>query len=846
MAEQMMVEPSPAAVAPLSVPLPPLPSPSAPPVGTPPSHEKEPADVCMLELLNIPRTMTDSCLSDPQIDTLFNLWKEFMVDRFQKGESTQQAREDVERLYSSATSVSRKYTALRLDQATSFGDTRTPALYAQEGQWIMGETSPTPFIAFLRQRPAVMEMLRMSFKPNLLHSGLLEAPDFLALLMRYVYWLKDDRNRTLNVLGVVDESASTGVTTEGMLRSLQTQWSNFRFHLAILNEANHWCAVLMDRVSHTFEYYDPLGRPLDIASPRTPLAEQVGQLYLATRNLDPSILTQSMHTVNRGFHKHQTGGTECGMYVVLFFHTRVAKLKTFEEFANMEIASQDCRHLKEAFFTLPGTLAPKPLSRSNKDYRLKFGDYDIRLAALEYVRYMSHVLNILQPSEAKTTVAQNQKRLLEMAVGGVDYVTIRVEGMRFQKDILNALPVHFKDYAGADIWFTIIQEVVQDPLTQHLRQISSGESARSKNTVRKKIALMIFSDVTGWSTKIGAPREPVQQLTLFMRQSLDAYYVPILRFDQDNHKRFEPGMQPTAYLRECMSRQETVSFGVHFLREVRNFVTNTLGLKVSSELTTKYAQKSTVVQPISAQNVEEIRTKINRCDQVMQQAYALLTSTFTDRMMITDQIRSGGKVAVDANSILASIPAQVQTVQPQVTDSIVQQIRKSMEDQTFLTHGIEPWNFPLNVAHYNANSGGDTLPEAFNLYSLNEADMKRLLATDLFRVYYAMELMIASHFISINQFGTDAATLRRNVSIVTFSVIQLLNVTEPFTENRKILCTILHRLFNALRAANRPELSDVLHMAGRYHQTCVSSNDVEETLDFFKRVNVAYQALTKG
>lgn len=796
----------------------------------------------MLELLNIPRTLSDSCFSDQQVDALFTFWKEFMLERFQKGESNQQAREDVERLYSSATSVSRKYTALRLDQSTSFGDDRTPALYAQEGQWVMGEDSPTPFIAYLRKRPQIMEMLRMSFKPNLLHSGMLEAPDFMALLMRYFYWLKDDRHRAMNLLGVVDDSASTGVTTDGLIRSLQTNWSNFRFHLAVLNEANHWCAVLVDRASHTFEYYDPLGRALDIASPRTPLADQVGRLYLATRDLDPSILTKSMHTINRGFHKHQTGGTECGMYVILFFHTRIAKLKTFEEFANLEITSQDCRQLKEAFFTLPGTLIPKTLSRTNKDYRLKFGDYDVRLAALEYVRYMAHVLDILNPSEAKTTIEQDQKHMLGLAVSGTDYVTLRVEGMRMQKDILSALPVHFKDYAGADIWFTIIQEIISDPLTQHLRQISSGESTRSKNTVRKKIALMTMSDVTGWSTKIGAPRDLVQQLTLFMRQSIDSYYVPILRFEQDNHKRFEAGMQPTAYLRECMNRQETVGFGVHFLREVRNFVVNTLGFKVTSELTTKYAQKSTVVQPISAKNVEEIRVKINRCDQVIQQAYELLRTTFTDRMMITNQVRTGEDVG--SGSMLASLPAQTQAYQPQVVDSIVQQIRKSMEDRTFLTNGVEPWNFPLNVPHYNANNAGSILPESFHLYSLNDADMKRLLDQDVFRIYYAMEVMIAAHFLSLGQFGADPVTLQRNASIVVFSVIQLLNVTEPFTENRKIMCTSLHRVLNALKAVNRPELSDLLHMAGRYHQTCVTAQDIEETLDFFKRVNATYQAIT--
>ena len=93
--------------------------------------------------------------------------------------------------------------------------------------------------------------------------------------MRYFYWLKDDRLRAMNVIGVMDESATTGITTDSMVGNLQTNWNNFRFHLAVLNEGVHWYAVLIDRASHTFEYYDSLGRPLDISAPRTPLAEQV-------------------------------------------------------------------------------------------------------------------------------------------------------------------------------------------------------------------------------------------------------------------------------------------------------------------------------------------------------------------------------------------------------------------------------------------------------------------------------------------------------------------------------------------------------------------------------------------
>ena len=44
-------------------------------------------DVCMLELLNSPRVLPNSCFSESQIDLLFGLWRQFMLERFQAGES---------------------------------------------------------------------------------------------------------------------------------------------------------------------------------------------------------------------------------------------------------------------------------------------------------------------------------------------------------------------------------------------------------------------------------------------------------------------------------------------------------------------------------------------------------------------------------------------------------------------------------------------------------------------------------------------------------------------------------------------------------------------------------------
>ena len=309
-------------------------------------QKKSPENVCILELLNISKPLKESCFSEIQINQLFEMWRQFMFERFKAGENAKAAWDDVQRLYSNATTVKRKYNSLRLDQGTGIGGI-SPALSDHEKSWVMGNQSPTPFITFVRGNPQLMEQLRMSFKPILLHAGMLEAPDMIMVLLRYAYWLRDDKDRSLNVLGVTDDTSSgvVSVSTDSMVGNLQTNWSAYRFHLAILNENMHWRAVLIDRKSHTFEYYDPLGHNIDLSNTNSPLAIQITRLYESTRALDNAIVTRSMHSVRRGFHKHQTGGTECGMYVILFVHTRVALQKSFEEYSDTEVSSQTCNCL---------------------------------------------------------------------------------------------------------------------------------------------------------------------------------------------------------------------------------------------------------------------------------------------------------------------------------------------------------------------------------------------------------------------------------------------------------------------------------------------------------------------
>jgi len=771
-------------------------------------HKKSPEDICVLDLLNISKPLKDSCFSEKQIDVLFTLWRDFMYERFKSNSNPQEAaraREDVERLYSNATTTKRKYNSLRLDQNTGVGGV-TPAMSESEKTWVMGNQSPTPFIAFIRRRPDVLENLRMSFKPNLLHNGMLEAPDLMMVLQRYYYWLKDDKDRSVNILGVTDDSASraVNVSTDSMVGNLQQNWVNYRFHVAIVNEGMHWRAVLIDRKSHTFEYYDPLGHNIDLSNTNSPLSIQVARLYETARLLDNNIVTRSMHSVRRGFHKHQTGGTECGMYVILYIHTRVAQQKTFEDFADTEIKSQTCKDLKSLFFTLPDNssqMVENPEMKNNKDYRLKFGGYDIRLAGIDFLGYISYVMSITNDLSAKNKLQADRNKMAELIRSPGDYITIRVEGMSIQKDLLAVLGPQYKTYAGSDIWFNIVQAVVQDPLTKYLRDISTEKGVRSKNTIRKKIALKFYHDITGWSSRLGAPPQQVAYLEKATREALDTVYIPALRFDSDNHKKFELGMLPTGFIRECMTKQDSVSFGVHFIRYLYDTVKK-LNIPVESELNTKFLVNSVIVKPVTNVNLQEIASLVSRCDQTIQQAYQLLQTTFTEKMMITSQVNSNspnfGPTSIPpppnfGQGFNLSAPSGATQDYTNKLDRIIALNKIDLQNGSFKVNNIQPYNFPLDMTAFASEQTYVTLPSEFVVYSVNRNEMRQLISNNEFLMHYAM----AVYSVLVN-LGTKKLNSVTTVYVLFYSLVQFLNATNTLSEERKIICNMLVRLRDGL------------------------------------------------
>lgn len=815
------------------------------------------SDLCMLDLLKVDRPLKESCFSEDQIQNLYDLWKRFLIEKFVAGQSTasdqerkavvEKARSDVERLYSNAISIKEKYQMFRFSE---------DGLGEHERKWVMDHDTPTPFIEYLRKMPPVMDNLRMSFKPDLLHGGNLEAADFIAIFLRMILWFKKDQERTLNIIGISDPTAS-GVSIDSMIGNMRTNWIACRFHLGLIQDDNRWRAVLIDRIDKKFEYYDPRGQPLDLTETRSGLAQNVRKLYEAARQLDPTLITESIHKTMRGFGKHQKDGSEeCGMYVLLYINTRVTLRKSFTEFANEAIDDSQCKSLKSTFFNV-SKLEDKSVDVASKvSSKIKYGDYDVRLAGMDFVRYMNRLIE-LYPVH-KDSLTQKQSEFLKMITTPGDYLTIRVMGAQIQQVFLSVLPQEFKLYSGSDIWFSMIHEIIADPLTQRLREEGkSKHKDRSKNTKRISLALEYFKDIVGWSQKLGARPEYVTALTKQIRAMIDQTYIPVLAFDKDTE--FSQGMSAEEFVKNSMKRKETVAFGVHFMREVLRFVQVNLKLVLQTDLNTKYSFPTKIVTPVSTENVEAVVNNVQRCETAIANAYALLRNTFAERL---SQSNTGSgqimQMPLPAQSMQPMQPVQSfdsfnsfgqvtqfdqsnqsnQFIQPDLTSfstptgfvnsgnkdliklkAIVEKVKSSIVEKTFMNENkLGPYDFPLEADKFTYQYS-IPVPEESNV---KLPQIIQLLHDDVFMKNYATQTVLFCDKIASTNNVSVNDVIRVFGSLRQFSETAAKNL--PTRQNlQQNICFLITRLHNAISGstmASEEQILQVLSVSTRITQVC--------------------------
>jgi hypothetical protein len=609
--------------------------------------EKKIDDYCILNLLKIHRSIKRSCFSDDQIDLIYLVWLKF------KEEVLKEEKQKNEEIISLEEKHNILYTKKILNDTEHL-------LVTNEFQWVMGFERPTKFISFLTENEKVLEYLRMSFKPEILHNEMIESPDFIVLLMRYEFWL-EKKDNSLNFLGINDSNNYTTFPSmlEMMANKLLQGWNQHRFHLAIINERMHWQCVLIDRNHKTFEYYNPFGVSVIQLQNESQTKQIVTQLYSIIKKLEPNIKTYDVEELWKTRKSHQTDGLECGIYVISFFHSRIINNMTFEQFVNLPITTKDCQNVRPLFFYVKDnghnvilhkrskskTLSQRKSKSKSKEkefkvtekHRFANGNYDIRLSALDFIRFMTFAEQFLTNNDAIMKVDQQKQQLVALILSDRDYMFINAKITDIQDIILKNVHESYKSYIQDDLWTRLISEVINDPLTLYLRSSdvnsyfkTNEKNSRSKNTARKDFSLQIFKELTNWTKSLNQLNNQNQNpMETYMKQIIDNQYIPILHFNPQNKDIFIKGMLPEDFLYFCMNKIETVSFGVHFLREINRANENIFKVQVNSQLNYQFkSPESDSLNMIIKLEPQKAMQFADQCNQILQRAKYILKEVY--------------------------------------------------------------------------------------------------------------------------------------------------------------------------------------------------------------------------
>ena len=812
----------------------------------------------MLDVLKVDKPIKQSCFSAQQIEALYRLYRKFVGTQLQPGINAEQT---LAQLFPENVNVRRKYEYLRVNPPNRTGFESAPALTQHEAAWVMGQVTPTPFIRFLRTE-GVIQDFQMSFKPPLDHQGPLTVKNMQDVLQRFWYWLRQDQRRSINVIGVVNDL----ISTEQMLNEFKQRFYDYRFHVAVLGEQGHWTAVLVQRASkptepHIFEFYDPRATRLDFRNHASGLAQQVRALYDLTRTLTATehrkldLVTKSLDRNKRGF-RHESNRQECGMYVLQYLQFRVVLGHTFEHFVAQKITHHSCHDLRPMFFDLNQQMALEMRQkRLVETSRIKYGDYDVRLAVIQFARYLDYLISITSSPQSQSLLQRDSQQLLSSATQPGDYIHLNVQGLSVQKNLLQVLPPQFTTYAGTDVWFTTVQEIVTDPLTVYLRKIKSTHRrrGRTQSNARRTVTSRMFQELTGWTSQLGVPPQQGQVLDQFMGQLIDQVYLPVLQFDPDNASRFSIGMGPEAFLAETMQRQKSVSWGVHFLREVRHFVLNTLHRHTTSELNNpKFAPAVTVVRPTTPDNIQEIRQTVSRCDQVMQRAFELLQTTFQQQAMTGTYTSPKAAPVTTGFNFLAQQAGPSSMQSAQLLTTITARIFADLQAGTLGRDPPKPWQYPVNVPSYNNAHPQHPITNA--RYSVTTEEMKELLHRPDFQRVYALEVLALANWLANYNHANTNLSVEPYVSLTErtrrglTSVLQMYEAVGPFSQERQILCTLLNYVYKTVQLASpvAANLTTLLAYVGQIHQQCVAANNIDDKTPFFQRVFQEYKRLMEG
>ena len=594
---------------------------------------------CMHGLLAGHAAVPGSCLSASQIQNLFKRFQNFMSHQY-RSRSPEDSKESVERLFPDSLSLQRKHALIH---------GRDPSVQG-ELKWVCLGKDPNDFIAHLRRKKNIMPQLQLSFKPPLCHDRVLRRDDLLALSQRYAYGLKRDQQRRLMVLGVEYENSSPS----NMVQALETHFYDYRFHLALFGTRPHrWTMVLIHRNTHNrphqVEIYDPsyvLEEDWDnhhASHSSNTTASQVRSLIKAVQARDgrENVVVKKSSVLDETGSEDLT--KDSGMLVVYFWHVRVVRNVPFEKIERTRLSNPDSRHMRTVFFRDEKTKSGGHSKANHSEpsgvptVKHAFAEHDVRVAFLQFARYMESWTKHLASSAAQRK-AENLSSELLQAIGDKKQgqVLLDKRAFDFEQSALSVLPHDVVQRKDFHLWSSLLEEITTDPLTEYLRGMERKKyrhgsvKVRSGHAQRKMVVQELW---TQYRDAVEADdndtesnnRERGRHFDEYAADVLNQLYVPLLLQFAAATTHVYQNMTPMAFLEEMMKKKGTVSWGVHFLREMYGYAQSTFGIRLRDDLHgVRFAPRVLVGRPVSIQNAQDVGRTLHDCDQVLRRARALL------------------------------------------------------------------------------------------------------------------------------------------------------------------------------------------------------------------------------
>jgi hypothetical protein len=436
--------------------------------------------------------------------------------------------------------------------------------------------------------------------------------------------------------------------------------SKTRFSVGFRQSASLWSCVLIDVESHTFEFYDP--GFTDVSQ-----LGDVAELFETAKLLDPEMETRTIQLIRRGFESTPDPHT-CALSVLGFIHYRVVENKMFEDIVN----SKDllvCEKLRGVFFQ---TRETRFVSKCSAE----FPETVHQLASIDFGSFLDYLAKIVDNLQTKQDIREFEAALRKQPSEKL--------AVSIQERLMHILPVDLVEFVGTDVWQRITEEICNDPLTKHLHSLDS----------KQRLALML--DLYEPSTEAFSHHVLV---------ALNAY------------RYTDPKPSAVRFLEWAASKKSLSGFGVHFLREMSNWMARkSLG---ESKIQQEFPVESFLVKPIHS--VDEARDMVDKCEHLIAQASQLLTEQIQD--------------VVVRQETLVDLPK---------IHNILLYNELDLLNHQFLVETLQAWNFPLDETCELLNR----LEPRFRVYACSSAEMAACLESELFKMYFSIGVWLAKHKLS--------------------------------------------------------------------------------------------------